>query len=1013
MRPLSLAPYLCAFLLPGLLACESEQLGRLKGQLSAPEAHDFGRVSLGLEYQAEFKLQNTGSAGLSISQIEVGSGAGAEYIRVENYPRDIAPGQNGPLLIVYAPRRAELLATKLIIHTNILGQEKLEIILSGESVSDSLEIDPNPLDFGPVRIGEQAEAEVLVINRLSQPLVLRAQQNGRSEALIQNTSGDGYFQLLTPLGEGGLLNEGKPLQPAEGLKLKFSYVPQSASSGRLDQAKLGIYYCDDSLCKDEIRLSAKGIDQALLCSPAALNLGQVSPGGRASGFISCENVSRAEVEVHELSWLGTPIAAFTRSHVELPARLQPQDKFLLRVALSPDESLEGQQLSTSIRIKSRDLATQRAYGAIDVTASGRVVRTQLEAFPARLNFGRVLVGQDSPLTIALVNVGQVSARIKQVSTEGPFSANLTPQIVLPGSELAVPVTFTPTSTGAVQGLLRVQLEGADMPDKEVLLSGTGLVLPPCNYQVEPERIDFGLVQSHRMRSRTYNIRNVGVSDCLIRDPTISGSGVDSFSADMPNGPDMLLKPSQTASMMVRYHPTREGEHRARLSVTISNPRRPLASVELTGVSSQPKLLIMPSALDFGSLQPGCASRQRTLSLYNNSATTVIINQFNLPGRGFEVLGLPTGLPSPPGQGLTLAPGASIHLETRFLPNAVGVYQSRMAIGTNADSAPQYVEVTGRGDNLSMEVERFEQRPTRKVDVLFVIDNSTSMAGEQMALSANSRRLIEFMQTARLDFHLSVISTDMNGAGQACIHPVGARPMGSDQGACGYFADGGVSGANANWRIVNPLTLPSPREAFLHLTEIGTSGSAEEQGLEALLRSFMPPISTGWNAGFIRQDAHLGIVFISDEDDQSSGTIAYYTAALSSLKGSRRRDLISVSGVVADPEGCQIQHGIATRYISVIDNLSGEYRSICTPDWAGVIDSLAQIATGVRESFQLDGDPLPGSIVVSVDGIPVPEVSRSGTVLWTYDAVQRRIRFMGNSIPRPRSIIEIGYQPRCF
>src|SRR5690606_4604089 len=62
-------------------------------------------------------------------------------------------------------------------------------------------------------------------------------------------------------------------------------------------------------------------------------------------------------------------------------------------------------------------------------------------------------------------------------------------------------------------------------------------------------------------------------------------------------------------------------------------------------------------------------------------------------------------------------------------------------------------------------------PNRAVDILFVVDNSGSMAGEQASLAANFPAFVGVLQTivgGLPDVHIGIVSSNLGGAGQASV-----------------------------------------------------------------------------------------------------------------------------------------------------------------------------------------------------------------------------------------------------
>jgi hypothetical protein len=135
-----------------------------------------------------------------------------------------------------------------------------------------------------------------------------------------------------------------------------------------------------------------------------------------------------------------------------------------------------------------------------------------------------------------------------------------------------------------------------------------------------------------------------------------------------------------------------------------------------------------------------------------------------------------------------------------------------------------------------------------VDILFVIDNSGSMGAVQESLAASLPSLfIDRLSDslAPTDFHIAVISTDMDDTAQS----------------------GRFQAAPGNPKILTPDT-PNVKQVLSDNLKLGTHGSGFERPLAAMEVALSLPLIGNENAGFLRAKALLGIVVVSDEDDCS-------------------------------------------------------------------------------------------------------------------------------------------------
>lgn len=283
-------------------------------------------------------------------------------------------------------------------------------------------------------------------------------------------------------------------------------------------------------------------------------------------------------------------------------------------------------------------------------------------------------------------------------------------------------------------------------------------------------------------------------------------------------------------------------------------------------------------------------------------------------------------------------------------------------------------------------EVFVQQAVDQLDLLLVIDNSCSMAEEQDLLSSSFMSLGQPLIAAGVDFHLGVITTDMDDPAQS--------------GALRTF--GGQ-------RFIEPTT-PNAALIFEGLVTQGTGGSANEAGLDAVLAALTPPLSssTGANSGFARQDAALGVVVFSDEDDASAMRPAELAVFLED-EGSSGPAVSFSSFVGPLPNGCATATP-GRRYLQVTDRVGGSTADICDGDWSDELAALAEQVLQGRTVFPLDDVPAPGSLVVEVvvPGGPTFLLTEGGG--YTFDLGLNRIELA--LAPEAGSEIIVSYEASC-
>ena len=305
--------------------------------------------------------------------------------------------------------------------------------------------------------------------------------------------------------------------------------------------------------------------------------------------------------------------------------------------------------------------------------------------------------------------------------------------------------------------------------------------------------------------------------------------------------------------------------------------------------------------------------------------------------------------------------------------------------------------------LSYTVEEFVQNTSPEIDILWVVDNSNSMAANQNGIGESFQAFINNLVETGVDYHIGVVSTDT--------------------------ADGGILHTGVSGEVfIDPTTI-GPQDAFLDNVKVGTFGSASEKAFEAA--SLALGVGLGqWNPGeapvppnsnFIRDNATLFIIMVSDEDDKSFGPVSYYRKLFESYKGPGNESKISVSSIVGDPgTGCSGTIGNAQpgdRYIDLASQTGGVFASICD-EFSETLRELSLTASGLKSRFELTAIPdrsmllpcgslTPAAFCVKVDDVAIAQGSNSDG--WTYNESTNSILFGANSVPEAQSKITVKFR----
>jgi len=298
----------------------------------------------------------------------------------------------------------------------------------------------------------------------------------------------------------------------------------------------------------------------------------------------------------------------------------------------------------------------------------------------------------------------------------------------------------------------------------------------------------------------------------------------------------------------------------------------------------------------------------------------------------------------------------------------------------------------------------------KLDILWVIDNSGSMAPYQANIAANLNAFLGNFVTKGYDFKIAVTTTE------AWLAPYGNANIAK-------FRDGTNATSHTGFFVVDPLTANLINVLDVNLTQ-GTSGSGDERAFS----SFKEALNSNLNAGFLRNDSFLAIIIVSDEDDFSHPSQAYighdyneptletvnsyvsYLDTLTNTTGGNRR--YSVSAMADIDAACQAAKAstgsiIGQRYIDLVDATNGIKGSLCSTDFSNELNQIQNKIAELSTQFFLTREPIPTSIVIHVNGVLIPEDDING---WSYQADINAIRFHGTDIPPQGASISVNFDP---
>ncbi len=276
-----------------------------------------------------------------------------------------------------------------------------------------------------------------------------------------------------------------------------------------------------------------------------------------------------------------------------------------------------------------------------------------------------------------------------------------------------------------------------------------------------------------------------------------------------------------------------------------------------------------------------------------------------------------------------------------------------------------VEVPGEGGDVW--IDSFEQPFTMDgIDIVWFIDKSGSMHQHAGAVVAGIEQMMLSLPPAGWRLGITTTSwTDTNGTQQFPLVP-------------------GDTVQDA-WDAYN-----------------NTGNGHYEAGFDALYAYL---IENTYNQSWLRPDAGLLVVFVSDEDEQSTRD---FTSTASGLQdfinwyGNQRNSVFLASVVNIHETQNDCSWGVPAlyvgdRYMDATNAFGGVVVDICSQDWApGVQAATAQVTP--HEEWELTFAPIVDTLIVFVDTVEFTD--------WTYNPTTNSVEF--TTIPPEGSLVEIGY-----
>lgn len=730
---------------------------------------DFGTVSMGSRVEQLVFVRNVGRGSFSLSDFALVAGdavtiqqrsqPGASFVITFDQDRVVAPSERQPITITFAPPvRTDVRSFDVSSQLDFVpaGAPSAPLELRGRAISGECEV-PGVIDFGIVPTGTMTSTDIDLRNDSSIGVrVTTGPIQGEPTGVFVLSGFDGFG--------------GRDVAPGEPAKTTLTFTPTET---RDYEAKVTVRRTQ-SCPEREVTLKGRGVSSCLAfradppddARATSLFFGYVAPGTTGPGTVTFLNACTTDVGLSMLE-TSDPVFAVTE------ASMGDLTKLTVPSAQRDAQGVwQNGEATTKLEFRPAALGTKSGTLRANTTLAGQpaiAVRLRgigggprIDVRPSPLSVGRIGFTLNAsnptfvPRTLRIANVGtrpmpadpRANLKLGAMGAGGPYwrlrsvqgtdaeicvgewdlqrngcTNTIQPNRYDPntgieavaGAALNLPIRVIPATAGMKEWELTILSNDPMSPETVVRITAEAVEAPPCNYEVVPGQLNFGVVDQPQIRDLTFMLRNRGVQPndvCYFNAIDLSATSDDTFSLPQGPIPSLTLMPGQQVPIAVRAQPLRPSPTtpavvRGEVTFGVSTPGASSGAVQLVATLAPTCITISPSPLDFMNTELECGSPARTVSITNTCSTPLTLNSATLMDPGLAPVGSGScttagGCPqfaiSAAATVGTISPGASRTLQLRFRPYVLGVTngQLNVSVTQNGQAVAYPLPLTGTG-----------------------------------------------------------------------------------------------------------------------------------------------------------------------------------------------------------------------------------------------------------------------------------------------------------------------------
>ncbi len=653
-----------------------------------PGSLAFSDVQIGSRRRLPIRIRNTGAAPLNVTELRVDGGPSDTFILADNpAPVTVVEGGSIRLFVSFAPVSEGSVTGTFYAESDADNSDGIRVPLSGKGLPEPLpQIDVNPeiVEFPEVEIGASRVERITIRNTGTGDLIVTALD-------IDGGEDDEFRVRRAPTLPVTVLPEG-------AIEVRLAYVPATAGSAT---GTFTIESNDPETPRVILPLSGVGAPRPrpqVAASTTTLSFSEVEVGRTRRRAVTIANVGNATLTIREINVESEPEGVFSLADALTTAgtstdeiTVAPQSDIPIDVVFAPETA---GLVTGTLQLLSDAANAEVLTVSLDGMGTEAPMPT-LAADPAMVDFGALAIGRTRTLTVSMLNEGTADLTISAlelIAADGTsFQLGAIPElpaVVPPSNTVTAEIRFVPDTEGSATGTFRISSNDPDNPETVLPVSGEALPEPVARIVANPSPMRFGEVPVGTTTTMTLRIANEGNAELDVTALTVNGGPNNVFRLGGEREAPFAVAPGEVETVDIVFAPSVAGLVTGTMDIQSNASNAPETIVSLRGTGTAPEIDVDPDAVEFGNVEVE-QSLVLPVIITNVGTAALEIAGVTVAGGAFSLSGEPVGTP-------TLSPGASVTVDVRFTPLALGEANGALQIASNASASPTQVPLRGTG-----------------------------------------------------------------------------------------------------------------------------------------------------------------------------------------------------------------------------------------------------------------------------------------------------------------------------